>query len=136
MKLKDLIVIKYLFFSLALWGFIFYGCTEKENDKSKTEAAGEEHSAEIVLSPEIMQEIGIEVGKPRHTVLHQNFTAQGKVVVNPDYVAHLNSLVIGRVRKIHVQIGDYVKKATRFSNWKAWKSPILLLIISAPKLIL
>ena len=95
---------------LSLFGLFLAGCSGKENNQIETKPVAEEHSSEIFISPEIIKEVGIEVGKPLHTILRKNFVAQGKVVVNPDYVAHLNSLVTGRVRKIYVQIGDYVKK--------------------------
>ncbi len=110
MKLTSFITVKILFFGVITAGLIFFGCSGNNDGRTQTEETVEKHSSEIVLTPEIIKEIGITVGKPRHAVLHQYFSAQGKVVVNPDYVAHLNSLVTGRVRKIHVQIGDYVKK--------------------------
>ncbi len=110
MKLKTFIIAKMSLPVLFLFTLLLAGCTGNEDKQIETETAAEEHHAEIVISPEIIEEVGIEVGKPLHTLLRQHFTAQGKVVVNPDYVAHLNSLVTGRVRKIYVQIGDYVKK--------------------------
>ena len=108
MNLKEPSIIKTTLIILILLGLSIYGCTEK--NKENVDSGTKEHGSEIVLSPKIIQEIGIKVGRPQYSILHQSFSAQGKVVVNPDYVAHLNSLVTGRVRKIHVQIGDYVKK--------------------------
>ncbi len=95
---------------LLILGFFIIGCAGGDENRTEMKQESSEHNEEIVLSPEIVREVGIKVGTPQRTTIRQSFTAQGKVVVNPDFVAHLNSLVSGRVRKIYVQIGDYVKK--------------------------
>lgn len=94
---------------LLILGLFLFSCGGPD-DVKEAEQEKSEHTDVVELSPEIVKKVGIETGRPLRTTLRQSFTAQGKVVVNPDYVAHLNSLVTGRVRKIYVQIGDYVKK--------------------------
>ncbi|NOY05767.1 MAG: efflux RND transporter periplasmic adaptor subunit [Chlorobi bacterium] len=97
-------------FAVSAFWFVLQGCGKTGAGETETELVEKKHKAEVVLSPDVVKGIGLRTGTPTRTILRQKFIAQGKVVVNPDYVAHLNSLVTGRVRKIYVQIGDYVKK--------------------------
>ncbi len=110
MRMKYLVAFTSAAIAVSAFWFFLPGCGKTGADEAETELLEKKHEAEVVLPPEVIKEIGLRVGTPTRTILRQKFIAQGKVVVNPDYVAHLNSLVTGRVRKIYVQIGDYVKK--------------------------
>ncbi|NOZ62546.1 MAG: efflux RND transporter periplasmic adaptor subunit [Calditrichaeota bacterium] len=107
---RTFLTFKFNRITLLMLGLFIFGCGGEDDKRTEVEHNSNEHNDEIVLSAEIAREVGIEVGTPQRTTIRQSFTAQGKVVVNPDFVAHLNSLVPGRLRKIYVQIGDYVKK--------------------------
>ncbi len=110
MRVKSFVVLILAATAVAAVGLLIPGCEKTGAGKTDMELKDKKHGDQVVLSPEVVKNIGLTIGQPMHVILKQKFIAQGKVVVNPDYVAHLNSLVTGRVRKIYVQIGDYVKQ--------------------------
>ncbi|MDP3831100.1 MAG: efflux RND transporter periplasmic adaptor subunit, partial [Ignavibacteriaceae bacterium] len=98
--------IKLLIVATAL-AFGFYGCGDKEEPKKEENHEG--HSEIVKLSTESIKQIKLET----ETVLLQSFTGYltipAKVITNQDNEAQIGSLVQGRVNKVFVKVGDYVK---------------------------
>ena len=94
---------------LLITAFLFFGCGEKKNEEAKEESQthGKE---EIILSDKAIKEMGIEI----QTIKNENLTgiikAAAKLIPNQDYEAQVGSLVQGRVWKVLVKEGDYVKE--------------------------
>ena len=87
--------------------FAFWGCSDKEEPKK--EESHNEHSEVVKLSAESIKQIKLET----ETVSLQPFTGYltipAKVITNQDNEAQIGSLVQGRVHKVFVKVGDYVK---------------------------
>jgi cobalt-zinc-cadmium efflux system membrane fusion protein len=87
--------------------FVLMGCGGKE--ETKKEESQKEHSEAVKLSAESIKQIKLET----ETVSLQSFTGYltipAKVITNQDNEAQIGSLVQGRVHKVFVKVGDYVK---------------------------
>lgn len=87
--------------------FILLGCGGKEEPK-KEESKSEQREV-VKLSAESIKQIKLET----ETVILQPFTGYliipAKVITNQDNEAQIGSLVQGRVHRVFVKIGDYVK---------------------------
>lgn len=87
--------------------FGFYGCSDKV--ETKKDENHNEHRNFVKLSAEAIKEINIET----EMVSLQPFTGYliipAKVITNQDNEAQIGSLVQGRVHKVYVKVGDYVK---------------------------
>ena len=98
--------IKFLL-AVNLLTFVLVGCGGKEDVKK--EAHEEEHTEVVNLSTDAIKQIGLET----ETVILQPFTGYlsipAKVITNQDNEAQIGSLVQGRVHKVLVKVGDYVK---------------------------
>lgn len=83
------------------------GCSK---EAPREEAHEHEESSNIVkLSLESMREIGLEVQAVVRKPFSRRLIAPAKVVANQDQEAQVGSLLPGRVQKVFVNIGDYVK---------------------------
>ena len=87
--------------------FAFWGCSDKEEPKK--EESHNEHSEVVKLSAESIKQIKLET----ETVSLQPFTGYltipAKVITNQDNEAQIGSLVQGRVHRVFVKVGDFVK---------------------------
>lgn len=98
----ELIII--LFLSSAL----FYGCGKKEETK-KEEHHEDEHSEIINLSEAAIKHIKLQTEPAAFKLLTGLMAITAKVIVNQDNEAQVGSLVQGRVNKVFVKVGEYVK---------------------------
>ena len=72
---------------------------------------GDEEEAAVVALPKAKWEAaGIRIEEVSRGSLTQNTWVTGKVTLNEDRVAHIYSLVDGRVHEVPIQFGDDVKK--------------------------
>ncbi|MBN2089481.1 efflux RND transporter periplasmic adaptor subunit [candidate division KSB1 bacterium] len=87
--------------------------TQTVTTNTETEAHSEdEHANEIVLSPDVLKEVEIEIMPVSKREFTQFKTFPGTVMPRPDGDAHIGSLVSGRVVEIPVGIGQKVTKGT------------------------
>ncbi|MGE5860881.1 MAG: hypothetical protein ACM34J_10020, partial [Ignavibacteria bacterium] len=106
---------KFILKSLTILGFILtliIGCGNNSSGEKKDEHpehAETEHSDIVSISQASIKEIGLKT----ESISLKQFTgfmnAPAKVIVNQDYEAQVGSLVQGRVQKVFVKVGDYVK---------------------------
>lgn len=97
------------FFSvLLITALLFFGCGEKKNEETKEEK--KEEKGEIVLSSKAIKETGIETITVKKEVISGIIKATAKLIPNQDYEAQVGSLVQGRVHKVFVKEGDFVKE--------------------------
>lgn len=86
---------------------VLLGCSS--NEEHKKEEDHNDHSEVVTLSLESITQIKLETA----TVAFQPFTSYltipAKVITNQDHEAQIGSLVQGRVHKVFVKVGDYVK---------------------------
>jgi len=92
------------------------GCnneSSKENEhteKPKEENhSGEEETSEIALTEEQIKLMGIESEKLALENISGYIKVNGEVVINPDQESKVGSIIPGRIRKIYVKEGSYVK---------------------------
>jgi cobalt-zinc-cadmium efflux system membrane fusion protein len=62
------------------------------------------------LTPEAIQQYGIKVGSVKRELIASSFVAPARVLFNADAMAHVGSVVSGRVSELKVGLGDVVKK--------------------------
>lgn len=93
---------------LLITASLFFGCGEKKNEEAKEEnqVHGKE---EIILSDKTIKEMGIETQTIKNETLTGFIKAAAKLIPDQDYEAQVGSLVQGRVHKVFVKEGDYVK---------------------------
>jgi cobalt-zinc-cadmium efflux system membrane fusion protein len=93
------------FFNLLL----FFGCGDNSSEIKKEEHPETGHSYIVKISQASIQEIGLQT----EIISLKQFTGfmkvPAKVIVNQDFEAQVGSLVQGRVQKVFVKVGDYVK---------------------------
>ena len=101
----------FLLFATLIIGCNVEGTHENINsDKKDLELSHEdEHSNEVALTEEQIKIMGIETG----TLAQQNISGfikvNGEVMINPDYESKVGSIIPGRIRKIYVKEGSFVK---------------------------
>ncbi len=91
--------------------FILLGCSEKESPKieEKHDEGHEEHTEVVKLSLESLKLINIESETVSLQPMTGYISLPATIVPNQDNEALVGSLVQGRVQKVNVKIGDYVK---------------------------
>lgn len=77
-------------------------------EKPKTAAGHDEHEQEIVLSPAAIKQWNITLQRAMNQPLAQTLRVPARVSYNLEKVAHVGSLVAGRVSAIHARAGDSV----------------------------
>lgn len=87
---------------------VVLGCTAKEEEAQKKETT-QEISQEVNLTAESLKQINLETETVSLQPLTGFISIPAKVITNQDYEAQVGSLVQGRVHKVFVKIGDFVK---------------------------
>lgn len=85
----------------------FTGCSEKKEEH--TDEHNDEHSDVITLSQESINQIKLETSVTSIQPFSGFLTIPAEVITNQDNEAQIGSLVQGRVHKVFVKVGDYVK---------------------------
>lgn len=92
--------------------FIFSGCgnndtTQQTHDEHQHEEG--EHKEEVVLSDEQMKIMNIQIAKLQIQNLSGYINVNGEIAANQDAQSRVGSLISGRVSKIYVKEGSYVR---------------------------
>lgn len=85
-------------------------------------AHGDEHTDEVVITPQAIRSNGIKISTAKPRKLTATIVAPGRVAYNAEKVAHVGSAVTGRVAELKVRVGDVVQAGDT------------LLIIDSPEL--
>lgn len=107
--------IKRIFVLVCFIMFFTAGCgneTEKNSSKEHTENKNEqhdEHGNEVALTNEQITFMGIETQKLQTQNISGYIKVNGEVMINPDQESKVGSVIPGRVRKIYVKEGTFVK---------------------------
>jgi cobalt-zinc-cadmium efflux system membrane fusion protein len=83
---------------------------ERGHEHGHGEHAHGEHADEVKLTPEAIRANGIMVAAAERRTLVATFTAPARVAFDAERMAHVGSIVKGRVAELKVRIGDTVKK--------------------------
>jgi membrane fusion protein, heavy metal efflux system len=90
---------------------VLYGCNKNSKEETeKRDDKQEKEKIELVLSKESIEETGIETETAETETLQGFLKIPAKIITNQDFEAKVGSLVQGRVYKVHVNVGDFVKK--------------------------
>ncbi len=98
----------------AVLVFIFSCNNEGTNEKVITEKTSEEkhneeETAETIITAEQVKLMGIESEKLQLQNISGYIKVNGEVVVNPDQESKVGSIIPGRIKKIYVKEGSFVK---------------------------
>lgn len=104
-----------IFITIISTAVILSGCGEKKNEEMKEEKK-EKGKEEIVFSANTIKEVGIETQTIKKENLSGVIKAPAKLIPNQDYEAQVGSLVQGRVHKVFVNEGDFVKEGQVLMN--------------------
>jgi membrane fusion protein, heavy metal efflux system len=101
---------KNILFIIAI--LAFSACNKKEKAVTETAEKTEELSSvdTIRLTQDQLQLMKVELGKPERRQMQGIITANGKVTVLANDMADITALFKGRVEKINVHEGQFVKK--------------------------
>ena len=109
-------ILKYLNLILIFIALLFAGCSnETLKDKKQTEKKeGEQHheeeqSNEVALTEEQIKIMGIEIEKLIERNISGYIKVNGEVMINPDQESKVGSIISGRVKKVYVKEGSYVR---------------------------
>lgn len=80
-----------------------------EGDSHAGHDHGGEHGDEVVLTPDAIRNNGIRVGRAKKQVLTSSITAPARVSYNAEKVAHVGSILKGRITELMVRQGDNVR---------------------------
>ncbi|MDZ7750949.1 MAG: efflux RND transporter periplasmic adaptor subunit [Gammaproteobacteria bacterium] len=75
----------------------------------------ENEGSQIRLSPDVMDEFGIEVRVATGGTVAQTVTLPGEVVYNADGIAHVRPMVSGIVQRVEASVGDRVAPGQRLA---------------------
>jgi membrane fusion protein, heavy metal efflux system len=84
------------------------GCG-KEKSSTEQPSDGTNRAAVVTLTPASIKEIGLKTEIISRKAFNKDFVVPAKVLANQDNEALVGSLVQGRVCKVFVKAGDYVK---------------------------
>lgn len=99
-----------LLLAVSVLVFGFYGCGgEDETKKEESHNEHNEHSEVVKLSAESIKQIKLETEMVSLQTYTGYLTIPAKVITNQDNEAQIGSLVQGRVHKVFVKVGDFVK---------------------------
>ncbi len=92
--------------------FINWQCSNSDKIKTETHAQEEHHEEQkiVTISPEEMQEFGVELAKAEPGNLQIHVLLPGEIIIPPDNLAHVHPRFPGIVKKVLKHIGDQVKK--------------------------
>jgi len=95
------------------------GCSNKDeatnqskdmhSEESAHNEEGEQHEDEIALSEEQFKLMGIEFAKYEKQNIEGYIKANGEIMINPDNESKVGGIIPGRVRKIYVKEGSFVR---------------------------
>lgn len=118
-KLISVICPVILFMLITVSVFSVYGCSDKDNNSEKKNAETEstdQHSdeneseiMEVALTEDQISSMGILTDKVALQNISGYIKVNGEVVINPDQESKVGSSVPGRIKKIYVKEGAYVK---------------------------
>lgn len=100
---------KKIFLMIFVCISLFIAGCGKEETKLKDEHSESEHTDEVTLSMKSVKEVNIISEIAAFKPFTGYITVPAKVIVNQDNEAQVGSLVQGRVYKVSVKAGDYVK---------------------------
>lgn len=84
--------------------------TEMETVHSSEAGHNEdEHEAEVVLSEEQMKIMSIELAKIENQNIDGYIKVNGEIMINPDNESKVGGIIPGRVKKIYVKEGSFVR---------------------------
>ncbi|GET24501.1 efflux RND transporter periplasmic adaptor subunit [Prolixibacter sp. NT017] len=95
-----------LFIILATVVLIFTACGRNKNGNNKEAGA----SGQLQLSREQIAHTNITFGQPMEKNMSDVIPARGMVALPPDGLARINSFSSGSVKRIHVKMGQKVKR--------------------------
>ncbi|GIV46171.1 MAG: hypothetical protein KatS3mg036_0989 [Ignavibacterium sp.] len=98
---------KYLLATI-LMSALFIGCSENEN-KADNEKQNETKERTIVLSKEAIEKINLKYVTAEIKPLNGFIKVPAVIITNQNNEALIGSLMQGRVHKVFVNVGDYVK---------------------------
>ncbi len=115
---KQMKLIGILFISVLM--VFAVGCSDEkaENETAETkehsEAEGqnesEEHSEEIILTEETMNEFGIEVKEAGPGIIKTHIDLTGEIIAEPSRISHIIPRFNGIVKEVYKTVGDKVSK--------------------------
>ena len=94
---------------IILFIYLFFGGCGNNKSSHEQEHHEDIHSDEIILSQASINEIGLQTKSLSLRPLEKYITVPAQVWANQDNEAQVGSLVQGRVYKVFVKTGDYVK---------------------------
>ena len=97
----------YSLFVILFYALVLIGCNEKTDEH--TDEHNEEHTDVITLSSEAVEQIKLKSQTVTLQPFRGSFNVPAEVKTNQDYEAQIGSLIQGRVHKVFVNVGDYVK---------------------------
>lgn len=97
----------------------FTGCNNKEevndhghdvhSEESELKDKGDTHENEVALSEEQIRLMGIELSKLESQNINGYIKVNGEIMLNQDNESNVGSIIPGRVRKIYVKEGSFVR---------------------------
>lgn len=93
---------------------VFQSCGDGKKEQGNTKPEEENHSEEsetreVALTEEQIKLMGIETNKLAPENISGYIKVNGEVVINPDQESKVGSIIPGRIRKIYVKEGSFVR---------------------------
>lgn len=98
------------YISFLIFSFLIISCNQEKTDEQSTKPKVELGENELVLSPDQLKTIDINIGTIEKKQLAGLLQLNGKVDVNPDYKVSLSSALGGHITSINALPGKAVKK--------------------------
>ncbi len=105
-----------IFFHVVIFGILLSGCGEKDkatDEHSENHSDGnkheDEHGGEVSLTEDQIKLMGIELAKFEKQNISGYIKVNGEIMMNQDNESKVGSIIPGRVHKIYVKEGSYVR---------------------------
>ncbi len=106
-----------IIFGLVSFSFLISACNNKphshvhpEDEMQAAQVDDKTHGDEVILTKEQIQIVGLEIGSFESKNLKSTLKVSGKLELPPQNKASVSSIVTGKITRIHVEPGQYVKK--------------------------
>jgi cobalt-zinc-cadmium efflux system membrane fusion protein len=105
---------KLLMLGFILTAAVFIQSCGQDKPETKTEEEhhdehGDEHGGEVALTEEQIKFMGIETQKLQLQNVSGYIKVNGEVAINPDQESKVGSIIPGRIKKIYVREGSFVR---------------------------
>lgn len=110
-------MIRFLTFTIIILALLFnLGCeNDSKEETPNTNDLGHADSSIIILKPEALASVGIQLEEVGYRTLQSEMEVPGTIQANEDRLTHVGPRISGRIVEVAVKLGDRVRKGQKLA---------------------